>query len=70
MDVAGSQDGGDQVFGLTVEGQQREVHVLPVVAVVLDPFLLPEGRVVRLVQVQHHPRRRPGPAALTGVQVG
>jgi len=44
--VAGPKERRDQVPAVAVEDEQRMVDVLPIVAVVVAPFLLPVGGVV------------------------
>ena len=52
---------------LAVEDEQGVVHVLPVVAVVGAPFLLPMRRIVRAVQIEHDVRRHALPFPLRQV---
>ena len=39
---------------LAIDDEQRRVHVLPKVAVVVTTFLLPVGGIVCCVEVQEH----------------
>src|SRR5215210_295176 len=55
--VAGPQKRRDQVPALAVEDEQRMIHVLPIVAVVVGTFLLSMGGVVGRVEVQKHALR-------------
>jgi hypothetical protein len=57
------------VARVAVEDEQGVVHVLPIVAVVAYAFLLAMRGVVRPIEVQHNPLRRPGALALTDIQV-
>lgn len=52
MAGAGTQDGRDELAGVTVEDEQGMVHVLPVETVVGDAFLLTVGRIVGAVQIE------------------
>ena len=55
--------------GVAIEGQQRMVHMLPIVAVVAHAFLLPMGRIIRAVEVQDNPARGARAAAFPDVQL-
>ena len=57
MGVAVPQDGREQLARPAVEDEERMVHVLAVVAVVVAAFLLSVGRIVRRVEVQEHALR-------------
>jgi hypothetical protein len=59
MAAAGAEDRGDEVAGVAIEDKQRLVHVLAIVAVVADRFLLPMRRVIRPIEVQHEALGRP-----------
>ena len=61
---AGQHDRDDRLAGLAVEGQERVVHVLAVVAAVGASFLPAVGGVVGPVQVEDDARRHPAPLAL------
>ncbi len=50
---AAAQHGDDELVGLLLEDQQWVARVLPVVPAVGAPFLLPVGRVVGAVEVEH-----------------
>ncbi len=53
MAITRTQHGRDELVRLAVEDEQRVVHVLAVVPVVGAAFLLPVGRIIRAVEVEH-----------------
>ena len=54
VDIAGAQQSANQLAALPIKNQQRVVHVLVVVSVEEGQLLLPVGRVIRRIDVQHH----------------
>jgi hypothetical protein len=66
--VACPQKRRDQVPALAIEDEQQMIHVLPIVAVVVAPFLLSVGGVVCGVEVQKHPLRGASPLSLLEVK--
>src|SRR5450759_4918348 len=52
VDGAGAKDRGDQVLGVTIEDEQRVIHMLAVIAMVGGPLLIAVGRVSGAVAVE------------------
>jgi len=50
--ISRTEDGADQLIGLPIEDQERMEHVLPEVAVIATPLLLPVGGIIRAVEVK------------------
>jgi hypothetical protein len=50
--IAGAQDHGDELAGLTIEDEQGMEHVLAVVAMIGAPFLLSMGGIIRAIEVE------------------
>ena len=69
MGVAGPEEPRDQVPALAVKDEKRMVDVLPIVAVVVTPFLLPVGGVCGRVEVQENALRGVLPLSLTQVKL-
>ena len=55
--------------GLPVEEQQRVIHVLPVVAMIGTPFLLPMGPIIRPIQIEDDVGRDAVPLPLAQIQL-
>lgn len=69
MDRSWSEHGGDELASVAVEEQQREVLVLPEIAVIGGLFLGAMRRVVGAVQVEHQVRRHPSAFPLAQVDL-
>jgi hypothetical protein len=68
MTAPGAEDRRDQVAGVAIKDEQGMVHVLAIVAMVADAFLLPVRRVIGPIEVQDDALGRPRPFALADVE--
>ncbi len=69
MGVSCPQQRHYEMPALAVEDDQRMVHMLPIVAVVVTTFLIPVGGIVRRVEVQKHPLRSAARLPLSHVKL-